>query len=420
MKQNSRAIVGEVAKPSGVSFDELDCAIESFSASVVDSVFTVVKQARQMSPEHLDYLLDGFQATSHGVVGPGGKETLSGSRVVIAPELSERFFDAPCSAGLEVELIQGAKRNRFGTPPIGIVLEPRPFATSQRRATGLSQAAVFLFAHRIDRFTEVLGNMKPVMDDVGLGEARFYCAHKSRPHIHRHRFNRSALSRAECTQQIFGHFQLSLWYQIEHPGAVDVGQYADIGVAAFGTLLIQPQMGHVVFATTQHASLHSTHHDAVDSAPCKPRELANTFGGGASVQQLNHKGFHQKRDPAVAFRPWHGQLLDCAVAVFELGYARFDEGLKLAGIQMPPLALSPAVDVGSLGTVRGISPHLASLENDFNHDALIRQGEVNRLHQPRRFQSKKMFVKGSVFHDGVGVVEKPNSPALRKNSQCNC
>ena len=100
---------------------------------------------------------------------------------------------------------------------------------------------------------------------------------------------------------------------------------ADVSVTAFGTLLIQSQMGHIVFAATQHASLYSVHHDAVDGAPSKPRKFANALGGGASVQQLNHKGFHQKSNSAVAFRPWHGQFFDCAVAVFELGYTRFDD-----------------------------------------------------------------------------------------------
>lgn len=86
---------------------------------------------------------------------------------------------------------------------------------------------------------------------------------------------------------------------------------------------------------------------------------------------------------------------------------------------MPPLAFSPAIDMGSLRAVRGIGPYLALLENNFNHHALIRQGKVNRLHRPRRFQSKKVFVKGSVFHDGIGMFEKLDSPTLKKNSQCN-
>jgi len=46
MKQNSRSIVGEVAKPSGVGFDELNRAIESFGAGVADSVPAVARVGR--------------------------------------------------------------------------------------------------------------------------------------------------------------------------------------------------------------------------------------------------------------------------------------------------------------------------------------------------------------------------------------
>src|SRR4030066_2308683 len=258
------------------------------------------------------------------------------------------------------------------------------------------------------------------MDDVGLRQARLYCAHKSRPHIHRHRFDRGALRRTECSQQAFGRFQLSLRYQIKHSGAVDVGQYADVTVTSFGTLLIQPKMGDSFFAAAQHASFHSTYHDAVDAAPGQPREVAYALSGGGSFQEFDPKGFHQEGDAAVALGPWHGQFFDGAVAVFELGDTRLDECLKLAGIQMPPLALSPAVDVSPLRAVRRIRPYLTCLENNFNNDALIRQGEVNRLHRPRRFQSKKMFVKGGVFHDGIGVFEKRNSLTLREISQYLC
>ena len=68
MKQKSRSIVGEVAKSSGVGFDELNGAIESFGAGVAYSVPTIVKQTGLMTPEHLDYFFDRFQTTAHGVV----------------------------------------------------------------------------------------------------------------------------------------------------------------------------------------------------------------------------------------------------------------------------------------------------------------------------------------------------------------
>ncbi len=417
MKQNSRSIVSEVAKPSGVGFDELNRAIESFGAGIADSVPAVVKQTRLMPSEHPDHFFDRLQTAAHRIVRPCDEETFGRARVVIAPEFLERFLDAPGAAGLEVLLIQYPKRHRLGAPPVSIGLLPRPFATRQRRVAHLNQATVFLLAHRIDRVTEVFGNVKPVMHDVSLGDARLDRTHESRPHIHSHCLDRGDLGRTECAEQRFSRFQFAFRHQIKHARAVDVGQDADVGVAFLGTLLVQPQMGDVVFSAPQHAALDRTHHDVVDGAPRKPRESAHALGGGTDLQQFDDKGFHQQGDAAVAFRPGHGQFFDSAVAVFELGDARFDQGLKLAGVQMPPLALSPTVDVSSPGSVRGIRPHLALLENNFNHHALIRQGKVNRFHRPGRLQSKKMFVKGGVFHDGIGVVEKQYSLTLRENSQ---
>lgn len=75
-------------------------------------------------------------------------------------------------------------------------------------------------------------------------------------------------------------------------------------------------------------------------------------------------------------------------------------------IQMPPLAFAPTVDVSSLRAISGIRPYLSLLENNFNHHALLRQGKVNRLNRPKRLQSKKMFVRGSIFHDVIGELEK--------------
>ena len=121
MKQNSCTIVSEVAKSSGVGLDELDRAIESFSAGITDSVLAVVEQTRFMTPEHLDHFFDRFQTAAHRVVRPCVKEAFGRTRVAIDPELSERFFDAPSSTGLEVELVQGSERNRLGTAPICIV-----------------------------------------------------------------------------------------------------------------------------------------------------------------------------------------------------------------------------------------------------------------------------------------------------------
>ena len=125
MKQNSCPVVGEAAKPTGVGLDELDGAVEALGAGVADVVLAEVQQSGFMTPEHLDDLSDGLELTSHGIVGPRSEETFGSALVAIAPELGEVLLDHPGPAGLEVELVQGAKRDGLSAAPVGILLEPR-------------------------------------------------------------------------------------------------------------------------------------------------------------------------------------------------------------------------------------------------------------------------------------------------------
>lgn len=68
MKQNPRAVVSEVAKPTGIGLDELYGTIEAFRTGIADSVLAEVEQPFLVAPEHLDYLFDGLQFAAHRVV----------------------------------------------------------------------------------------------------------------------------------------------------------------------------------------------------------------------------------------------------------------------------------------------------------------------------------------------------------------
>lgn len=59
-----------------------------------------------------------------------------------------------------------------------------------------------------------------------------------------------------------------------------------------------------------------------------------------------------------AIGPLHHQLFNRAVVVFELRYTGFDNGLELACVQVTPLALTPTIDVGSLGGTRWVRTRL--------------------------------------------------------------
>ena len=74
MKQNSCSVVREIAKPSRISLDQLDCTVEAFCTGVTDSVLTEVEQPVFMTPEHLDYPFDRVKLAAYGIIRPCIKE----------------------------------------------------------------------------------------------------------------------------------------------------------------------------------------------------------------------------------------------------------------------------------------------------------------------------------------------------------
>ena len=415
MKQNPGAVVGEVAKSACIGLDELDGTVEPFRTGIADSVLTEVEQPFFVAPEHLDYLFDWFQLAAHGIVRPCLEEAFGSTLVAVAPELGEVLLNAPRPAGFQVELIQGPKRDGLGAAPVWVLSQPSPLAARQWRRAYLGHLAVLLLSHGIDCFTKILGDVKLVVHDVCLGHAKSRCTHVRRPHVHGHRLDRCALRRRERFQQTYRCFKLSLRNQIKYPRAVNVGQDAGVGVTPLGTLLIDAKVRNRLFGSPQHAALHCTNHDGVDRAPGQSCQSTYGLRGGTGLKQLDDKAGHHGGDTAVALRPGHSQFFDAAVAVLELGDACFDKCLELAGVKVAPLALRPSIDVRSLGRVRWVRPHLALLQNDFDHHPLVYQRQVYLLDRPRGLQSKKLLIQCGVFHIVLERSEKLNSLAARKN-----
>jgi hypothetical protein len=94
-------------------------------------VLAVVEQPFLVAEQHFDDLIHRLQATFHGVVRPDFEETFGCTPEAVVPELAEVLLDAPCPTRLQVELVQGMKRNGFSTSTIRVTFQPNPFAASQ-------------------------------------------------------------------------------------------------------------------------------------------------------------------------------------------------------------------------------------------------------------------------------------------------
>ena len=182
-------------------------------------------------------------------------------------------------------------------------------------------------------------------------------------------------------------------------------------------LLIDTNVGNLVLVTLQYASLHSAEHDGIDRTPGQTRERANSLGSGTGLKQFDNESRHQAGAMAVTLGPRHSQFFDCAVPIFGLGNKCLDDGLELAGIEVTPQALAPAIYMRPLGGVGGVAPDLTLLQNHFDHHTLIGQGQVNLSDRPWGLQSKTMLIQRGIFHAQAGSIGSLDCPAVRKKSQ---
>lgn len=87
------------------------------SAQALDSMLTIIEQARLMPPKYLDYCFNRFQTAAQGVTRPCVQEAFGRLHVTIAPKLSEYFFNASCQTSLEIELAQSSNETALALCP---------------------------------------------------------------------------------------------------------------------------------------------------------------------------------------------------------------------------------------------------------------------------------------------------------------
>lgn len=95
--------VSAVTKTIDSSFDGHDFAVESFGHSIGDVVRALADDIHQALFDGASDGLYRFQpCTNHSLV-PLVKEVRRGLRGVLAPEISEHFFEAPGFPGLQLQ-----------------------------------------------------------------------------------------------------------------------------------------------------------------------------------------------------------------------------------------------------------------------------------------------------------------------------
>ena len=131
-EQDSDAEVVKAAESASIGLDGLDDRVEALGSGIGDAVLGVVEQALAMPTKHLDDLLDRLNTAAHGTRAPGVEVGSGRFRVAVVPERRKALLERPGPAGLEVGLVQVAKRHSVSATLVGHGLEPSVLGARQR------------------------------------------------------------------------------------------------------------------------------------------------------------------------------------------------------------------------------------------------------------------------------------------------
>ncbi len=128
-------------------------------------------------------------------------------------------------------------------------------------------------------------------------------------------------------------------------------------VAARKAFLVQAQVAHRLLSAPRQTALDGACNDVVDRVPVQLDQAGHAADARRCLQQPHDEGLHHQRDAAVALSPWHGRVFDATAPVLQTWHLGHDACLEWTRVQMPPFTLDPAVDMRTVATRLGITPH---------------------------------------------------------------
>lgn len=219
-----------------------------------------------------------------------------------------------------------------------------------------------------------------VRDDVetveGDATLRFGHVHRRRvdvwlPHVHCDSLDPSAIFLREGAVVAVERLLLATVGHPEDAARVEVVDDGHVGVAlAEGGLVDADTARGDVLAT-----LEATLHDAVDLVPGQVHQVRDRRGARL-LEPCDDEGIHQGCESRVLLRPRDRDLVDAVLGARDARYCDLEDGLVLAGRQVPPATLAmvvarglaPALGAGVLGIRRVFDDHEDASTGDLGAD----------------------------------------------------
>ena len=332
---------------------------------------------------------------------PRAAEELVGAhRVHVPPEPAELLLDRPGAGRLQATLSDGHESAALRGREIGLVEEPKlPRSLESVIVLGL-ESLVLGSSHLIDCFSQVLGDMELVVDELGIRGLVGHRIRVGRQHVGSHRPDLLPLLDGEGLQDRLRCGLGSLRSHVEDARAVEIGEDGDVVLAFSEVLLVDAKVGNGLRLASLETRLHSPIHDRLGRVPREAKERGGGLDGAARLQDFDGKGFKEQGEPAVLPGPRRHDRLHSVIRAPAPGQPGDQLRRELHRVEVPPATLFRVVGQPAGNAALWAGNACADvIKADF--DSPLVEPKFNSIDSPGVVEAQQLgVVRGKCVHPG--------------------
>ena len=286
MKQYSCSEVFKVTIASGIAYERLDLGVVSFTNGIAYWIQGVVEQAIQMLLQHVRDLGQWFKFKASHPTPPVIEKGSSLAGTAELPELGEGLFGRPGFGYFQIKFFDHIKHLFVIIIPVLRSTKEQVFSSLKPVLALIGQFLALGSSYLVNSFVEVLGNVKTIMHDTGLGSVQHSCFHISRPHVHCRCIN--LMSRiAQRFKQGVGSLAIAVFYHLDHTGLLQVSHKRRITMSPPEGFLVDPHFENRLLLTPGQPTFHRPVEDALELIITEPQQVRSLLMRAAALKRFD-------------------------------------------------------------------------------------------------------------------------------------
>ena len=240
----------------------------------------------------------------------------------------------------------------------------------------------------------MLGNVEPIVNQLGVGQVLRYGVGVGREHVGGDRSHVTALLRRQTVKDAFCSDFRAIRSDIHDSRSVDVREYGDVTLTLAEVFLVDAQVSDRPLIATLESACNGSCHDGVDGTPREPKQRCSSLDRTASLNHIDGQSLEKQREAGMLGGPRGNDCFHAMLRAAAPGQSSHEFRDELHRIEVPPTTfLSVIRNAADLATFRAGNTIPDRFEVDLDSTFFDGKGDV--LNLPGIVEFQEASVVGS-------------------------